>query len=122
LADAPPALDAPPGPSATARDWPLILRFTEDTAMAEAQWQDERLLGTHGRWFHGFMPAVKWFCIHIATIIVFLVISFRTSAGLGWGVVDAAVVFAAGVYAMTHGLAHSTEDASIHGDALPPEA
>lgn len=82
--------------------------------MADVALDPESLLEAHGRTFHGFTLAVKVFCAHIATILTFLVISFCTPAGWGWGIVAAIVVAAVAVYALTHGLAHSTEEESLH--------
>jgi ABC-type polysaccharide/polyol phosphate export permease len=67
----------------------------------------------HALTYHRFMLGLKWVLIHLAALVVLLTVSFATQAGLGWGVVDALVVYAAGVYAMRHGLAHSTEELSL---------
>jgi len=66
----------------------------------------------HAHTFHSFMLAVKWFCIHLAAVLSFLVLTFCTGAGWGFGVLAALAVIAVGVYAMNHGLAHSTEAGS----------
>jgi hypothetical protein len=69
----------------------------------------------HAATYHRFMLGVKWVAIHLATVIVFLVLWFGTDAGFLAGLVGGALVFAAGVIAMRHGLAHSTEEGSLAG-------
>ena len=64
----------------------------------------------HARTYHGFTLAVKWFCIHAATLITLLVTWFATPAGFVGAVVLAAIVLAGGIWAMNHGLAHSTDE------------
>jgi hypothetical protein len=64
----------------------------------------------HARTYHGFMLALKWFCIHLGTLLTLLIAWFATPLGFAGAVVLAAIVFAGGVWAMNHGLAHSTED------------
>jgi hypothetical protein len=70
----------------------------------------------HAKTYHGFTLGLKWFCIHAATLIVLLVAWFATPAGLAGGAVLAAIVYAGGIWAMNHGLAHSTEseDAEVN--------
>ncbi|HEX3917493.1 MAG TPA: aa3-type cytochrome c oxidase subunit IV [Caulobacteraceae bacterium] len=81
--------------------------------MADQALDNHTIMAFHGRTFHGFTLGVKWFCLHLATLLTLLVISFCTPAGLGIGIVAAVVVMAVGVYAMNHGLNHSTEHDSI---------
>ncbi len=69
----------------------------------------------HAATYHRFMLGVKWVAITLATVIVFLVLWFGTDAGFLAGLVGGAVVFAGGVLAMRHGLAHSTEGESLVG-------
>ena len=64
---------------------------------------------THAESYHRFMLGLKWCAIHLAAMLTFLVLWFCTSAGFLAGLVGGLVVFAVGVYAMNHGLAHSTE-------------
>ncbi|HEY1426255.1 MAG TPA: aa3-type cytochrome c oxidase subunit IV [Caulobacteraceae bacterium] len=85
--------------------------------MADIATDPETILEAHGRTFHGFMLAVKVFCAHLAVIVTFLVITFCTTAGWGWALLAAIVVAAAAIFALTHGLNHSTEDASLHPGA-----
>jgi hypothetical protein len=63
----------------------------------------------HAMTYHRFMLAVKWCGIHAAALIAFLVLWFATPAGFVGGLTVGLVIFAAGVYAMRHGLAHSSE-------------
>jgi hypothetical protein len=53
---------------------------------------------------------VKWFCIHLATLLVLLIGWFATPIGFLGAFILAAIVFAIAVWAMRHGLAHSTEN------------
>jgi membrane protein implicated in regulation of membrane protease activity len=69
-----------------------------------AEWQ------RHARTYHGFTLAVKWFCIHLATLITLLVVWFATPAGFVGAVVTAAIVYAVAIWAMNRFLAHSTEN------------
>jgi Bacterial aa3 type cytochrome c oxidase subunit IV len=85
--------------------------------MADVATDPESILEAHGRTFHGFTLAVKSFCACLATIMTFLVISFCTPAGVGVGLVAAVVVAAIAIYALTHGLNHSTEEDSLHPGA-----
>jgi len=66
--------------------------------------------------YHRFMLGMKWVLITMATSLVFLVTCFATSAGFLPALVLAAIVLAVGVWAMNHGLAHSTE--RDHGAGL----
>jgi hypothetical protein len=66
-------------------------------------------ISVHARTYHGFMLGVKWMAIHLAVILVFLVLWFCTSAGFLGALIGALLVLGAGVFAMSHGLAHSTE-------------
>jgi hypothetical protein len=66
-------------------------------------------ISAHAGAYHRFMLGLKWTAIHLATLIVFLTLWFATPAGFGWGLIGGLIVLGVGVYAMTHGLAHSTE-------------
>ncbi len=70
-------------------------------------------LMVHARNYHRFMLGVKWFSLHVTAIVVFLTLSFCTSAGLGWGLLAGLVVIGVGVYAMRHGLSHSSETETV---------
>ena len=72
---------------------------------------------THAATYHHFMLGVKWVAIHLASVLVFLIVAFATGSGILPGLIAGAIVFAIGVFAMTHGLAHSTE-----GDGPAPPA
>ncbi len=67
---------------------------------------------THATTYHRFMVGVKWALIHLAAVISFLTVWFAANAGFIAGLAVGLVVFFAGVYAMQHGLAHSSEDGS----------
>jgi hypothetical protein len=82
--------------------------------MADVATDRESILEAHGRTFHGFTLAVKWFCAGMATMLTFLVTSFCTSAGWGVGLLAAIIVGGVAIYAMNHGLSHSTEEESLH--------
>jgi len=73
----------------------------------------------HAETYHHFMLAVKWFAIHFAAVAAFLTLWFATPVGFFGGLVTGVVIFAAGVYAMTHGMAHSSEDETWNGPELP---
>ncbi len=66
-------------------------------------------LARHAITYHRFMLGVKWMAIHFAAVITFLVLWFATGAGFIGGAVAGALVLAVGVFAMRHGLAHSSE-------------
>ena len=63
----------------------------------------------HAQTYHHFMLGLKWLTIHLAAVITGLVLWFATPAGFLGGAAGAIVVLAIGIYAMNHGLAHSTE-------------
>lgn len=81
--------------------------------MSNINLDENSILATHAHTFHRFMLGMKWVCIHLAAVLSFLVLSFCTGAGWGVGLAAAIAVIAVGVYAMNHGLAHSTEGGSI---------
>jgi homoserine kinase len=85
--------------------------------MTDTATDRESILESHGRTFHGFTLAVKVFCACLATIMTFLIISFCTPAGWGLGLLAAIIVAAVAIFALTHGLNHSTEEASLHPGA-----
>jgi len=71
-------------------------------------------LARHASTYHRFMLGVKWVAIHLAAMMVFLTLWFATPAGFWWGLISGLIVIGVGVYAMNHGLAHSTEDDNPH--------
>ena len=77
--------------------------------MASASHMPQSEFAVHAATFHHFMLGVKWAAIHLAAILVFLVTAFATSAGFFAGLVAGIVVLGIGIYAMNHGLNHSTE-------------
>jgi hypothetical protein len=64
---------------------------------------------THATSYHRFMLGLKWVSITLGSLILALTLWFATPAGFGGGLVVGLVVFAVGVWAMNHGLAHSSE-------------
>ena len=81
--------------------------------MSDVQLDRPSLIRAHARGYHSFTLLLKWFMVHLATLLVFLVLTFATPAGWGWGLVCAIIVAAIGIYAMTHGLNHSSESGSL---------
>jgi hypothetical protein len=67
----------------------------------------------HADTYHRFMLGVKWAMIHLASVISFLVVAFATGGGLLGGLAVGVVVFLLGVWAMRHGLQHSSEEEAI---------
>ena len=63
----------------------------------------------HATTYHRFMMGVKWAMIALASLIGGLTVAYGAGAGPVAGVFVLAVAFSAGVYAMNHGLAHSSE-------------
>ena len=66
-------------------------------------------LAAHAMAYHRFMLGLKWVLVFLASFLTWATLSFGSNAGLGWGIVMGIVVFGIGVFAMRHGLAHSTE-------------
>ncbi|HEY3889549.1 MAG TPA: hypothetical protein VGL73_13305 [Caulobacteraceae bacterium] len=66
----------------------------------------------HAAYYHRFMLGVKWFAIHFAALAAFLTLWFATSAGFLTALIVGVAIFAVGVFAMTHGMAHSSESES----------
>lgn len=66
-------------------------------------------ISVHAETYHRFMLGVKWMAIHLAVILTFLLLWFGASAGFLGALIGALFVLAVGIYAMRHGLAHSTE-------------
>jgi hypothetical protein len=81
--------------------------------MAAQSQTDDSYLSVHGETYHRFMLGVKWFAIGFAAVAVSLTLWFATPAGFLWGLVTGVAIFAIGAYAMTHGLAHSSESADL---------
>ena len=85
--------------------------------MADVVTDPESILEAHGRTFHGFTLAVKIFCANLAVIMTFLITAFCTPAGWGVALILAIIVAAVAIFALTHGLNHSTEEDSLHPGA-----
>jgi hypothetical protein len=77
---------------------------------------------THAHTYHRFMLALKWSAIHLAALIAFLALWFCTDAGFFGGLVVGVLIFAAGVYAMNHGLNRSSEVETLDGALRAGEA
>ena len=84
--------------------------------MADETFDQRALLIAHARTYHSFTLLVKWVCITLGTTVVFLIASFCTPAGVGWGLLLALIVAVVGIYAMRHGLAHSSEEDQVRAD------
>ncbi|HVM98832.1 MAG TPA: aa3-type cytochrome c oxidase subunit IV [Caulobacteraceae bacterium] len=67
-------------------------------------------LTSHARTYHGFMLGMKWACIHLGALITLLIMWFATPVGFLAALITAAIVYGVGIWAMNHGLAHSTEN------------
>jgi hypothetical protein len=77
--------------------------------MAAEIHSNESEFTVHANTYHRFTLGVKWAAIYLASVIVFLIVGFATSAGFFGGLFVGIVVFLVGVFAMNHGLNHSTE-------------
>jgi len=67
------------------------------------------VLAVHAGSYHHFMLGLKWVAIALAATIAFLTLWFCTPAGFFSALLTGIIVLAVGVYAMNHGLAHSSE-------------
>jgi hypothetical protein len=67
-------------------------------------------LTRHARTYHGFMLGVKWFCIHLGALLVLLITWFATPVGFFGALALALIAYAVAIWAMNHGLSHSTEN------------
>ena len=79
--------------------------------MADAEETAE--VAVHAAGYHKFSLLVKWVMVVAATTIPFLVIWFATPAGFWGGLAVGLVILAAGIFALRHGWAHSSEDESL---------
>jgi len=80
-------------------------------------------LSVHEHTYHRFMLAVKWFAAHLAVAIVLLTLWFATPVGFWGALLVAAIVWGVIVFAMNHGLNHSSEPhLSEHPDDIPRHA
>ena len=82
-----------------------------DTHTDRAYWNE------HAATYHRFMLGVKWFAIHAGALIAFLLLNFAMGASFIGALFVGVVIFLAGVWAMRHGLAHSTE---VNSDPTVP--
>ena len=71
--------------------------------------QSDPDLLAHAASYHHFMLAVKWAIVVLAAFLTFSTVAFATAAGVLAGLFWGVVVFVLGVFALTHGLAHSSE-------------
>jgi uncharacterized membrane protein len=74
---------------------------------------DTAELSNHAANYHSFMLTLKWFGIHLAALMAFLMLWFCTSAGFFAGLFAGVVILAAGIFAMRHGGAHSSADETV---------
>ena len=88
--------------------------------MATTLGTDREDFAVHPATYHRFMMGVKWFGIHLAALTAFLTLWFCTPAGFGAGLITGLVILGAGIYAMTHGMAHSSEQADAEEAPHPP--
>jgi len=78
-------------------------------------------LSVHEHTYHRFMLAVKWFVAHLAVLIVVLTLWFATPVGFWGALVTGLVLLGVVIFAMNHGLNHSSEPhLSEHPDELAP--
>lgn len=81
--------------------------------MTDVSLDEKAQTRAHARSYHAFTLGLKWVVISLAAVLVFLTVSFATPAGWGWGLFAALMVLGVGVWAMNHGLSHSTETNSL---------
>ena len=77
---------------------------------------NDQLFLEHARTYHQITKTVKWLLVCGASLGVFLVLYFATTASFLGSLAVGLVIFALGAYAMRHGLAHSSER-----ESAPPE-
>ncbi|MDR3511798.1 MAG: hypothetical protein P4L73_09195 [Caulobacteraceae bacterium] len=70
---------------------------------------DDQDLAVHAANYHRFMLGLKWVGVCLAALLPSLILWFATPAGFFWALIVGVAIFAVGAYAMTHGLAHSSE-------------
>jgi hypothetical protein len=70
-------------------------------------------IAVHAAGYHKFSLLVKWVMVIAGSLIPFLAIWFATPGGFWGGLIVGLVVLAAGVFALRHGWAHSSEDGSM---------
>jgi hypothetical protein len=80
--------------------------MSEQQAVRPAQLEE---FMRHAASYHRFTLVVKWAMITLASVIGGLTVAFGAGAGPIAGLVVTVVVFYAGIYAMNHGMAHSSE-------------
>ncbi len=80
--------------------------------MAVQQQSGDGDFAVHAANYHRFTLGLKWFLILFATTTAFLTLWFATPAGFLWGLAVGVAILAIGVFAMSHGLAHSSEEGS----------
>jgi len=70
-------------------------------------------LAVHAGSYHHFMLGVKWCGIALAAMIAFLTLWFCSAAGFLTALITGVVILAVGIFAMNHGLAHSSEGETV---------
>ena len=70
---------------------------------------DASEFAVHAQTYHRFMVAVKWIAISFAAGLSFLTLYFATTASFLGALVVGVLIFWAGAWAMSRGLARSSE-------------
>jgi uncharacterized membrane protein len=70
-------------------------------------------LAVHAGSYHHFMLGVKWVAIVLAAMVAFLTLWFCTTTGFFGALITGLIILAVGIYAMNHGLAHSSEGETV---------
>jgi hypothetical protein len=81
----------------------------EDFALSKDINTSPQVLSVHAGSYHHFMLGLKWVGIVLAAMIAFLTLWFCTPTGFLGALITAVIVLAIGIFAMNHGLAHSSE-------------
>ena len=73
--------------------------------------RDELMVHAHA--YHHFMLGLKWVAIVLAAMIAVLTLWFCTPTGFFGALITGVVILAVGIFAMNHGLAHSSEGETV---------
>jgi hypothetical protein len=98
---------------AARKPWGQRIRYGKALVCAEGGLavanENNAYLVDHEATYHRFMLLVKWALIHLASLIAFLAIWFCTPAGFWSALIVGLIILGVGVFAMNHGLNHSSE-------------